>query len=910
MSILGPRNLIGMVASKTRKLWDDVATDELQRRGKRHAVAEPVGQDEAFFRGVDPETQSTMKERVWSVNLEKIQAPEDVLNTIRDVGQIAEDPSKVITWGETTDLSTKIAHENGLNPKHFAQTANAQGWNTANLQAARQTMIEGATQVRDMAQMIQGKRAAGGVTDADLLGFRQLLARHVAMQQTYSGMASEAGRQLNILKSTVSANGVLYKGQVEDALNAMGGKDFSLDIIDTLADMDNLAAMNKTALAFGQPGAKDMVHELWINGLLSGVRTQGVNFLGNMLARGFENFEQVWAGAIGDSVNVARRLAGKDLSPHASLADVSPMLYGELKGFLDGLRIFGKTFVAGESSFDQFTKIEFDQVARTQASATSANIANLFGARAPTGMLAKSLDFFFDYSPVAGRLPTRLMTATDDFFKSIGYRTQAEMGARRMAREEAMQVGKGSDSAWIANRSQELIRDMPEDLHKLALEEARRGTFTDPLTGGIWGQLGDAARGFRSLPIGKYIVPFARTPINLFKWAAQRSPIGVFDGEVQAAIKAGGVRADEAVGRIAAGSSLMTAGVLFYEMGMVSGPGPGKDGRELSRTLQRQEFMPRSLILAGEMFEDGQRRTVNISRADPVGMLFGAAADVKDVMFWADDEETRDQIAIDIGVAMSRMVQDKTFLTGVSDFISAMDDPDRKMGAWMDRLGGSFVPTILSDVNRDLVDQTAREVNSVLDSWCSRLPGCSDTLPPKRNLYGDPVTYDDFNMFSPLQVSVDQPRDTDDVDVEMLRNRVQVQELPRTWKGVDLRDVRLEDESGARRSAYERWQELSGRGVKFAGKNLVQTLNELLKSELYQLGTDGPDGTKALDIKSEFAHYRAIAFEQVVLEFPELRERFLDVRADEARQRMDVDTGDMELQLIEQLSIPKTSLFQ
>ena len=206
MGIFKPKSLLSGALEKSRKVWDGVATEELAKRGERHMVTEPVGQDDAFLRSVSPETQAAMKDRTWAINMEKIDAPEDILDAIRQTGAVAQDPSVKISFKETEATAQAIAEEIGLNPKQFKSLAKAQGWQTAQLRAAGQTVVDSATQVRDSVQLLQARKASGDLSDSDLLGFRQIVARHAALQQTYSGMASEAGRQLGILRKTLTIN--------------------------------------------------------------------------------------------------------------------------------------------------------------------------------------------------------------------------------------------------------------------------------------------------------------------------------------------------------------------------------------------------------------------------------------------------------------------------------------------------------------------------------------------------------------------------------------------------------------------------------------------------------------------------------------------------------------------------------
>ena len=73
------------------------------------------------------------------------------------------------------------------------------------------------------------------------------------------------------------------------------------------------------------------------------------------------------------------------------------------------------------------------------------------------------------------------------------------------------------------------------DIELKARDTARYQTFTNPL--GPTGQ--SVQKIIQNHPWTRYIAPFVRTPVNIVKYAGQRTPLGVFAKSYKEAIKEG-----------------------------------------------------------------------------------------------------------------------------------------------------------------------------------------------------------------------------------------------------------------------------------------------------------------------------------------------------------------------------------
>jgi len=98
----------------------------------------------------------------------------------------------------------------------------------------------------------------------------------------------------------------------------------------------------------------------------------------------------------------------------------------------------------------------------------------------------------------------------------------------------------------------------------------------------------------------------------------------------------------------------------------------------------------------------------------------------------------------------------KTWLSGVSDVVSALHEPDRYSDNLLQRLVGSLlVPAGVAGLARTM-DPTSRKVESIGDALKARTSGLSSTLPPRRDIWGNEVTSEGGvgpDIVSPVYVS-------------------------------------------------------------------------------------------------------------------------------------------------------------
>lgn len=654
-----------------------------------------------------------------NINLDKINEPLEIKNIIR---KIAKDNSSfedarrgVVKFGTKGENLEALARELNLTDSTLLERKIGQAFNSEEVMAARILFDEALKDAQDLAQLAKSTNA----TQVDLVKFQQAMARVAAIQEQIAGITAEAGRALRAFRETVgpaaSTNPKVRDKTIQDFINLKGGTDNIQDIAQKMSMLNDPAAMAKFARDQYKPRLIDYVQEYWINSLLSSPSTHLVNTLSNTLVAGLTPIEYFGASAIGAITKRPDRI---------TFGESGARLLGSIYGALDGVRAAGKAIIDGEA-IDPMSKLELDRQ------------------KVIPGPLGKLI-----------RVPGTALVAEDAFFKSIGYRQEMWGQAFRTAQKE----GKGLKRAYELMRNPE---SLDPKVHLDAIDAGRYQTFTTPLGEGRIGKLGlRVQKTIRDIPSLRFIVPFVRTPINIVRFAFERFPLtGRFTTAYKKAIAKGGRQADLARSKLAIGSAV-AAGVYHYAgSGIITGRGPS-DSRERSVMLETG-WQPYSIKIGDKYY--------SYNRFEPIGILFGLTADMSDIGRYVVDKEISEEEEIEIGklasmisASFSENITNKTFLTGLSDVIEMINDPDRYGEATLKRFFSSFVPTGVY-YERKADDPIIRDAKTFGDNVINRFPEVfselgvrtSKDLPARRNVFGEIKTYKETlgGRYSPVNVS-------------------------------------------------------------------------------------------------------------------------------------------------------------
>lgn len=600
-------------------------------------------------------------------------------------------------------------------------------------------------------------------------------------------------------------------------------------MVQIIAGMKSPEEFAAVAKVMASPSKWDMFVEYWINGLLSSPVTHVTNIVSNMATIAWAIPERQLAA-----------MFNKDVRPGEALA----MLRGIVEAQGDAWRLAWQAFKAEESQLGH-SKLEGPTRAITA------------DALALTGIPGKAVDFLGTMI----RLPGRFLISADDYFKAIAFRAEVRALAKREAYRTVTEANlTGQQAANEMQRiEQRLLANPPESIEEAAKEFAAYTTFTRDL-----GETGQKVQALAGTPLGRIVLPFVRTPTNIFKYTGERTPLAFASNAVREELAAGGSRMALQMAKISLGSMTMAYMGSLAAEGVITGGGP-KD-KDLLKIKKQTGWQPYSIKIGNEY--------ISLSRIEPFGSFMGIAADVADLVGQLPKEDA-DKLVSVVLVAMQRNIANKTFVKGLAGTLNAASSSD--VNVWNSFLEKEL-PTIIpaSSLMRQLTrvnDPVMREVNSIIEAYQSKVPGFSKDLPPTRNLWGEPVLLEGglgLDLITPLYTS--EVKD-DPVAEELIK-----QQIPIAWPTKNIEGVPLTPQE------YDAYQRLAG-GIKILNDmTLKERLAYLMKSELYQHASDGPDGGKKALIIQWVSAYRDFA--RAIMTTPDLSQQYLQTTFPDLVQRV------------------------
>ena len=478
------------------------------------------------------------------------------------------------------------------------------------------------------------------------------------------------------------------------------------------------------------------------------------------------------------------------------------------------------------------------------------------------------------YRNIVG-LPTRSLGAVDEFVKTLRYRSVVQARAAVEAAEAGL---SGKDLVdYVATRLDEAFTVEGRAIDASALYDAQVATFQQEL---LSGTVGAGVRNFRhNVPETAIVLPFVKTPINVLRYAWKMTPgLNMAQQEYrQMLLGAMGEEARaHAIGQMALGATFMGIAAALSLHGRITGGGPNDPA--LRKQLMGEGWQPYSLVIDNE---DGSKTYVPLGRFDPVGMPFGMVADIVDMQVTHPDTKEAQKGMVAVAVALAKSFSEKTFLLNINQFMRAVTEPEQNMGKFLGNTAGNMIPGSSAIRNYVNQDPYLRDARGFLDNMLKGMPGYSETLPPARDAFGEP-------LWRKRSLTTNQKLDL--VEQEHTRIILETGEGIRppsaSRGGVDLRDVELPDG----RNAYDRLQELSAKPGK--GRSLKEALGRLIESEQYQKLVDGPagvKGTRLYAISGIVSKYREAGYKRLLSEYPTLRaqvmQRQLQVKSELTAKR-------------------------
>lgn len=629
-------------------------------------------------------------DKAGNINLNRIQAPADVKQLIRETAQANDDfdsaRRSVVPWAETERNAAAL----GMTPSELLKRNIGQAFNDAEIEAARNLMVQSAVSVREAAAR---SRASG--SEADLLKFQDALATHTLIQEQVSGAAAEAGRALNVFKKITKTD-----TELGDVMTAAGGRETLETLARQINELDTPQKVSKFIREAQKASTVEQIVEAWKAGLLTNPVTHSRNILGNLAVSVWRTAETGVAATIGG----VRRLAGTT-DESVLFGEVGGRVTGMAQGAIEGILGAGKAFKLGAPLDD--------------ALHGTVDARNM---RAIPGPIGEGI-----------RTPFKLLAAEDEIFRGIAKRQSLNQQAIRKAHREGL-TGDARKARVV-----ELTQNPTAAMKKRAIEDADYQTFTK--------KLGSAGQKMQSIldqyPVARILIPFFRTPVNILKFAGERTVLSVASKEVRATLRGekGAIARDEQIAKIVVGSTVAGVAATLAAQGLVTGGGP-KDPAE--RGLMRMTGWQPYSVKIGDAY-------YSYAGIEPMATLLGISADAVDIAERASGPEA-EHIATSIAYAASTNVMSKTWLQGLSGVIEATQDPERYGSKFVSKLAGSLIPSGAAQIAR-VDDPVLRDARTMIDTLKSRTPGLSEDVYAVRDIFGDPILRGDSlgpDMISPI----------------------------------------------------------------------------------------------------------------------------------------------------------------
>lgn len=743
---------IGREPDGAARSADDLAQEDAARERPGPAEPLPLVENTAA-------TRSATDPGAVFINWGRIQTGEDVQAVIRDMAEgFRGDVNAARRGVQSNEETARLAEMLNLTPDELLARQRGEVLNAETALAARQLYTASGERLLEAARMA----AAPGAGALEQAAFRRMMAIHYAIQAQVLGARAEAGRALQAW-AIPAASGGRQMRMIEDLLEGTGGVEVSRAMAARLAILGNNVAPNAlpgVLSGFVNRGwggrTIEAVQQFWMNALLSSPATHAANIIGNGLNMPLMLMEREGAAQIG-------RLTG---SADAVLpGETGAMLYGLMTGFRDALRMGALTYRDDGQAIAAM-------IGRQDLPRQGAISSAAWGVDAGSGV-GRALDFV-GHQVVSA--PGRAMGAEDAFFKSAIYRMELHAQALRQAVREAPRRPDGSaDPAAVGALMAQIMRDPPESVARAAADEALYRTFNrqaGPIAQRLLLLRNSDSPGWNLAM--SVVLPFVRTPMNLFSYGLERTPMAPLVGQWRADIAAGGARRDAALARMAVGSMVLAHTFQLAEQGVVNGYGPS-DPRE-RETWTRAGNQPYSLRI-GDVW-------VPFNRLDPYGFLLGFAADMRELMERRDlgereEVETRRLIAA-MAMTFSNAIGERTVFRGVTAVAEALDRRQPDAERFIGQTAASFaVPGIVSAAGQ-AVDQAQYDRGQ---GWIAgRLAGLSSAdMIPRRNLWGEPMMRPGVETLGPVGAALSPVKPTRvggrPIDVEMRRLNMGLQAI-------------------------------------------------------------------------------------------------------------------------------------
>jgi len=772
------------------------------------------------------------------VNFARIEGTEDVKKTIglmADAGKARIDAKRggeKVTFGRMEELAADL----GMDVTDLLSRRSGAPMSAAEALAARSLLTASAERLTELAKNI----AAGTARPAEEFAFRRQMAVHAAIQAEVIAARTETARALaswNIPRG----GGIEASKAIHDTLEAMGGSATTQELARRLSILNASGASMGQISDFVRKSVTartiDAAMEAWKSAMLSGPTTHLSNIFSNTLTMGVMTGER----KVGELISQFRGTA-----EGVAAGEANAMAHGMVEASRDAFRMAWMALKTGNSEFGR-------AAGKTDLTPQRAISREALGL--PDNVWGNSVD----YIGKGFNIPFRFLTAEDEFFKTMTFRMELHAQAQRVAQSE------GLTGAAASARMRQVIDNPPEVVRLAATDHALAATYNRELTGAlakVAQARGDDGAVGRAM---QFVLPFFRTPVNVFSASVERSPLAFLTQQFRADVAAGGARQDLALARMATGTTIMLVAADMADQGLVTGMISKDPG---NKEASERQGVPQYSIKIGDKW-------VSYNRLDPIAMPIAIAANMAELArrFEVEPDKldsVREIMAAAIG-GTAQAALNRSFMQGTAGLVSAISDPEQHADQYTKQtLAGFFTPAI-SATAAQLADPTRRETFDAIDAIEARIIGLSKTLIPRMDLWGRDIRLAEsgagrvFDVISPVKVESERPNP---IDAELQRLNFFPKRIDKrgSWDGAPVEFSKFPE-------VYAEYVRLAGNGLKlpeYDDKGAMDFLNGIVEGksgryppDLWRMFTDGPEGGKAQQIQEIITKYRKAARREI-----------------------------------------------
>ncbi len=590
----------------------------------------------------------------------------------------------------------------------------------------------------------------------------------------------------------------------------------------------------------------DGAYEFYINSLLSAPSTQVVNAVSNMVPVGTRVLETLAAASIS---KLKSKLWKGGEEGRVTFLEAQAEAQGIGEGFKEaweflGLR-FGKAGLMGTTE-ESLAKMNIPEELAKQSKIERKSRA--IKGNDSGSIAAKGMDWLGNFVNIPGGALSRM----DEVYKIINYRAEVSKRAMRETIKEMDTTGASLSRTQIQERFRAIktasLDDTTSDAAIQGVADADRRTFTNQPQGAINKAM---ATGGHTIPGMRWVVPFRRTMVNLISYGAGMTPVPLMNPGSQTwkALREGGGAADEALGRMAAGSMLISG--LYYTLGdTLDGEAPANlQARDL---WEKDGHEPDSMLVAG--------KRLRLDYLGPLAQSMKIFARVQTAMSNIDEENDTDGrshlelLARETLFHTADLLLDEHWMSSMAQLFTALTASSREgnlrpMEVYISKFAIGFIPNVAKQKLTRGLDPNIKDVDSTWNAFKAKIPGLSTSVANKISIWGEPIRYDHFLDPTYEEASTGQ----DAVSVEMRSIGLEFPERRRTMRAGDT-TIRMSPEE------FMQLQIWSGQGIQGA-QPLRDVVKSRIRSKAYKKMTDLG---KAEYLKDAMNHYADRAKQQLL----------------------------------------------